>query len=184
LFVAHSERCITGDAFKTLTREDFSLIFPQNEKFLLGSNLYKISQSFREVDMELFDDDNASHYSFNSTSRNSSVVRSRTSTPSSSSSIRMKRKTPETSKELLSTEFKLPIFSPDIKLCIQRDAFYTSAQRNRLIKESCMALRGYCWEREIDISNVEKRRLAKLVLQLAPKSLGDVGSSSPEVCVY
>jgi hypothetical protein len=80
---------IQSDVSLEILSEDYSLIFPQNEKFLLCSNLYKISQSFREVDMELFDDDNASHYSFNSTSRNSSVVRSRTSTPSSSSSIQI-----------------------------------------------------------------------------------------------
>ena len=41
------------------------MIFPQNDKFFLGSNLYKISQSFKEVDVEL-EDDNLSHYSFNS----------------------------------------------------------------------------------------------------------------------
>ena len=145
------------------------MIFPQNDKFLLGSNLYKISRSFKEVDVEL-EDDNLSHYSFNS----SSLTHSRTSTPSSSSS-QMKHKTPESLKELSPTEeFKLPVFSPDIRQCIQKDAFYTSSQRNHLIKESCMALRGYCWEREIEVSNVEKRRLAMLILKLAPKSLETV----------
>ena len=90
----------------------------------------------------------------------------------------------ESSKELSPTEeFKLPVFSPDTRQCIQKDAFYTSSQRNHLIKESCMALCGYCWEREIEVSNVEKRRLAMLILKLAPKSLGDIGNSSPKVCV-
>ncbi len=40
-------------------------------------------------------------------------------------------------------EFKLPIFSPDIRKCIEKDAFYTNTQRNRLIKVACLALRGY-----------------------------------------
>ena len=55
--------------------------------------------------------------------------------------------------------FKLPVFSPDIKQCIRTDTFYTSAQRNRLIKEACLHLRGFCWEREIEISSVEKKSL-------------------------
>ena len=38
-----------------------------------------------------------------------------------------------------------------------------------------MHLRGFCWEREIEISSVEKKKLAKSLYQLAPKSLGDSG---------
>ena len=79
--------------------------------------------------------------------------------------------------------FKLPVFSPDIQQCISKDSFYTSTQRNRLIKESCVALRGYCWEHGVPISNDEKRSLAQKLCSLAPKSLGDTtsGKNAPEV---
>ena len=73
--------------------------------------------------------------------------------------------------------FKLPIFSPDIQQCISKDGFYTSTQRNRLIKEACTALRGYCWEQGEPVSNTRKRVLAKMLYDLAPKSLGDPGTA-------
>ncbi len=134
-------------------------------------------------------EDNISHSSFSSP-----AYPSRMSTPlstrSSSSSESRKRATPSYSKQARSSvdpqcstsnvpsNFKLPVFSPEIKRCIQKDAFYTSAQRNRLIKEACLALRGYYWEKEQAVSNEEKRNLAKTLLELAPKSLGDSCSTS------
>lgn len=60
-------------------------------------------------------------------------------------------------------EFKLPEFSPDIEKCIRKDAFYTSAQRNKLIHEACRALQGYCREQDCPVSNDDKRLLAHLL---------------------
>lgn len=77
--------------------------------------------------------------------------------------------------------FKLPAFSPSLKECIKKDSFYTSSQRNRLIKESCLALRGYCWQVVKPVSSADKKNLAVLLHEIAPKSLGDPGTSSPEV---
>lgn len=83
------------------------------------------------------------------------------------------------------TPFKLPCFSPDIKLCINKDTFYTSSQRNKLIKEGCLALRGHCWEEQRCVDSFEKKNLAIRLYELAPKSLGDHVSGSsgskPEV---
>ena len=53
--------------------------------------------------------------------------------------------------------FKLPVFSTDIEKCIRKDAFYTSAQRNKLIREAWRALQGYCREQDRPVSNDEKR---------------------------
>ena len=184
------EKKIDGKAFTFLTREDFSLIFPGDENFLLGSNLYRISQKARlrnEAqrdrqrgtqslldELSELDDDNISYSSISSASRTSTSCSSRSSAPIN---LRKRKKTDE-----ISSDFKLPIFSPDLKQCILKDTFYTPSQRNRLIKEGCMALRGYCWEREQPVSNLDKRSLAKSLFELAPKSLGDSGSiSSPEV---
>ena len=61
--------------------------------------------------------------------------------------------------------------------CINKDGFYTSTQRNRLIKEACTALCGYCWEQGEPVSNTRKRVLAKMLYDLAPKSLGDPGTA-------
>lgn len=84
-----------------------------------------------------------------------------------------------------SRSFKFPVFSPDIQKCIDKDAFYTPTQTQRLIKESCLALRGYCWEDGSTVSNDEKRALAKKLYDLAPNTLGDPTSAkkSPEVSV-
>ena len=157
---------------------------------MLASNLFRISkklhgerdtQSLLDELSEL-EDENASHYSFSSNVRASTT--SRTSTPCSSrSSSSRKRSAPETLNDV-SDKFKLPIFSPDLKKCINKDGFYTRAQRNKLIKEACMA---YCWERDKPVSSSEKRSLAISLLNLAPKSLGDPPSqieSSPEVRLY
>ena len=69
--------------------------------------------------------------------------------------------------------FKLPVFSPDIEKCIKKDAFYTSAQINKLIREACMALRGHCRGEGIPVTNEVKKSLAKLLYEKTPKSLGD-----------
>ena len=94
--------------------------------------------------------------------------------------VQSKKKHPSNSSE---DDFKLPVFSPDVQQSINNDAFYTTTQRNRLIKESCVALRGYCWQKGNPISNNNKRELAKTLCGLAPKSLGDPesGKSTPEV---
>ena len=84
-------------------------------------------------------------------------------------------------------EFKLPIFSPDIEKCIRKDAFYTSAQRNKLIREACRALQGYCKEQDRPVSNDDKRLLAHLLYERAPKSLGDLKPTpgkEPEVKMF
>ena len=94
---------------------------------------------------------------------------------------RKKRRVREDSAD---QKFKLPVFSPSIRQCIKKDAFYTSTQRNCLIKEACTALRGYCWERDKPITNFDKRDLAISLCKLAQKSLGDSETTSkPEVSV-
>ena len=47
LLPSFTDRNIDGHSFTQLTREDFSLIFPSKEKFLLGSKLYKLAQQIR-----------------------------------------------------------------------------------------------------------------------------------------
>lgn len=54
-------------------------------------------------------------------------------------------------------------------MCIKKDAFYTPAQRNKLIKEGCRALRGHCWAKDSAVTNDEKSRM---LYELAPMSLG------------
>ena len=80
-------------------------------------------------------------------------------------------------------DFKLPVFSPDIRNCISKDAFYLPKQTQRLIKESCVALRGYCWERGNTVTNSNKKALAKKLYELAPKTLGEpvTSNKSPDV---
>lgn len=179
------ERDINGSAFIELSREDFSIIFSSKAKFLLSSRLFKFAQRVRKV-ADGSRDTASLLAEMSDLECLSSPSSSRSSTPYSegrkrsmdTSGVLSKRKCQENVGG-----FKLPHFSPDLKICINKDSFYTSAQRNKLIKEGCLALRGYCWELEKSVSNEDKRQLAKLLYQLAPKSLGDgPDSSNPEVC--
>ena len=52
---------------------------------------------------------------------------------------------PKKKTRITSSGFKLPKFSTDIERCICNDSFYT--QRNKIIRESCTALYGYCREK-------------------------------------
>ena len=76
--------------------------------------------------------------------------------------------------------FKLPVFSPDIEKCIQKDAFYTSAQRNKLIREACMALRAHCRGGGSPVMNEAKKKLAKQLYDLVSKSLEDPKSTAKD----
>lgn len=204
------ERHIDGESFIELTREDFSIIFPSNEKFMIGSRLYKIARDARSNSdvrntASLLDD--LDQFDSSASQGCTSSAISRASTPGSHDSGRKssdhssysmaqkqacdsrapKRRSadPISSSESESCKFKLPVFSPDVKKCILKDAFYTSTQRNRLIKEACTALRGHCWEKEQPITSFEKKDLAKSLYELAPKSLGDPGNrSKPEVSIH
>ena len=116
------------------------------------------------------------------------------SVPSSSRSTTRKRHSPgsisdsQSTKRLrLTDEFTLPFFSPIVQQCIKRDSFYTTTQRNRLVKEACSALRGFCYERGESVTTERKRDLASMLLKLAPKSLKDTEKlgrrASPEVSI-
>lgn len=205
------ERQIDGDSFTQLTREDFSVIFPSDEKFLVGSRLYKIAQKARVSNQDVEHDtgnlldelsalegDVSYSSQSNSFSSRASTPASNILTPSSihsanisvSSSSRCTQhefdQQPRKKRRVVAADagmmFKLPVFSPNIKQCIKKDAFYTSAQRNCLIKEACTFLRNHYWEKERPITNHDKRELARSLYKLAPKSLGDSENvSKPEV---
>jgi hypothetical protein len=106
---------------------------------------------------------------------------SRFSTPVSHKHSLHELNPPVKRKCVEASTFKLPAFSPQVSECIRKDSFYTPAQRNRIIKEGCSALRGFCWGEETTVSNEKKRVLAKKLYELAPKSLGDPGNENPEV---
>lgn len=186
---------IDGETFTHLTRQDIASIFTSADKFILASKLYKVIKQARtsqlstnELLSDLEDDSTIqSTPKHGSSSRQSlssmqSLSSGRCLSSSRSTSSRKrpgstppmpikKRCSESTSNE--TAPFKLPTFSPDIQQCISKDGFYTSTQRNRLIKEACTALRGYCWEQGEPVSNIRKRDLAKMLYDLAPKSLGD-----------
>lgn len=97
---------------------------------------------------------------------------SRSSTPSSRKHLSSHQHPAAKKKSNVDNTFKLPAFSPAVRQCISKDSFYTSTQRNRLIREACLALRGHCWQEEKVVTNTQKKALAKMLLDLSPKSLG------------
>lgn len=170
-----------------MTREDFALIYPSKDKFLLASKLYKLSQriqTYQERDRDYGTD--TANLLDELSDLASTPSSSRSSTPfTAAGQKRPPPSQPSSSKRMLvEEEFKLPHFPPDIKTCINKDAFYTPAQRNKLIKEGCRALRGHCWAKDRSVTNGEKKKLSRMLYELAPKSLGDKDNpSKPEVRV-
>lgn len=167
----YADRQIDGKAFSQLTREDFVMIFPSKDKFLLASILYKLSQQIRQCDLES-SRSTPSLLEELSDLASSTPGSSRSSTPFSSRKRTLRSQLPA-SKRTHTDEYRLPHFPPDIKRCIKNDAFYSVAQRNKLIKEGCRALRGHCWGDDRTVTNEEKKKLSRMLFELAPKSLGD-----------
>ena len=203
-----SEREIDGEAFCHLSREDIATIFPAPKQFILGSKLYKLVQRARSSDddssintSELLGDldetlSRSSKLCASISASTSSEFSRKRSKAGSDSAPQPKKQHSDTSSSSASdrsfssagecSSFKLPVFSPDVQKCISNDAFYTPTQSNRLIKQSCVALRGYCWEHGNPVSNSDKETLAKKLYELAPKTLGNPGSAkkSPYISMY
>ena len=127
----------------------------------------------------------SSHSSHNHSSPESESSRKRYSMESSDDpQPKKKRHSDESSSGVEEcSDFKFPVFSPDIRNCISKDAFYLPKQTQRLIKESCVALRGCCWERGNTVTNSNKKALAKKLYELVPKTLGEpvTLNKSPDV---
>ena len=169
-----SERQIDGQAFGSLSREDLH-IYPSHNKFLLP---YKLIEQVQAA-VQALDGNNTdnllnemeyyvgakSHSSLTSCSGQSlnSSQSSNSATCSFSHRSLSHQHGLKTKKAIAATKlFSLPIFSPDVKQSITKDAFYTSTQWNRLIKEACLALCSYCWEHDKPITNEDKRLLVKM----------------------
>ena len=139
--------------------------FPYCNQFSLGIKLYKFIQRCR----------NGKDSQSKSDADDSFSSCSQPSTSSACSESRPKKR---------KIEFSLPRFTPDVQRCIDKDAFYTHQLRNKLIRQACTALEGFHAEHGQPIQAEDKRKLAKLLILLAPKSLGDpkTVSKNPEVC--
>ena len=158
------------------------MIYPGKDKFLLASKLYRLSQRIKTSQCR--DLENTADLLDELSDIASTPSSSRSSTPFSGQKHPLLSQPPPSKRVLVEKceDFKLPHFPPDIKVCIKKDAFYTPAQRNKLIKEGSRALRGHCWAEDRAVTNSEKKRLSKMLYDLAPKSLGDKDNPSrPEV---
>ena len=178
------ERNINGQTLCLMSREDIAVIFPSCDKFILGMNLYRFIQEQRGSISETSTDTSNSCGS-ESTSVASSLKKR--SAPSATGPP-FKQVSADRNASTVVSEFKLPLFSLDVDNAIKKDQFYTSAKRNKLIREACRALKGYCRSLGKSASVKEKRNLGKTLYSLAPKSLGDpkdIGvDGCPEVRTY
>lgn len=177
---------MNGEAFINLSREDLAIVFNQPAQFILASKLYKIVQKAREESTQDLLDELSQLEKDTPWSGSQSIASSTTtSTPSSSKSsapfgTRRKRSNTDLSSNAgsmkcakVTENFQLPFFSPVIQECIKKDAFYTTSQRNKLIREACTSLRGFCCGKGETVTMERKRELARMLLKLAPKSLKD-----------
>ena len=142
-------RGIDGEVFVTLSREDIAVIFPEKQKFVTGVKLYQEIKRVRKS-CALGDDDDDSGRA------------ERTNCESTSRQ-----------RDSVLGMYSLPKFSPDIERAIKKDNFHTSVLRNKLIREACRSLKGHCQKECRPPIPAEKRRLGKMLFNLAPKSLGD-----------
>jgi hypothetical protein len=182
------KKSIDGELFCQLSREDLAILLPRDDQFILGVKLYKLIQSFRSPSASL--DWNYTTGSVTATSSCSSDALSKTtvthtSTPvhAKSSTIVLDSRSSHSSSEFGPRkrskdqagldDFTLPEFSPDIQHAIKEDSFLTAAKRNKLIRETCRAYKGYCRHLGRQATAEDKRILSKRLYELAPKSLGD-----------
>ena len=164
-----------------MLREDIGYLFPN--RFVIGMKLYKIVQSCRNfshdvtlAESEIEIDDRAScvsNLSSWSVSCTSSKVGKRSSPSSSSDGLTMKIQKPTDDK----VGFVVPEFLEDIQRLFLQDAIFTTPQRNKIIRECCRALQGYCRAQGIPITSELKRQAAKKLSDPCPNSLG------VEVCI-
>ena len=153
------------------------MIYTDKRQFLLGSRLYKEMQNFRQMSVSPSldtsesptSDDLASVSDATSVSQLLKPGSKRQSLDSCSGNYKAKQ-----GCSLLDS-FSLPKFSPDVSRAAKDDTFHTAVLRNKLIRESCRALKGH-WQLhrpKKPPTSSEKRELGKLLYKLAPKSLGD-----------
>ena len=181
------------EAFINFCREDLAIVFSLPSQFVLASKLYRLVQSQSRkcrFDHNLMDELRKDYPWSSSQSCGSSAAEStpisshlskscggnvaRSTSSSAPSQLSRKRSHGVSSKcSKTMSDFTLPFFSLIVQQFIQRDAFYTTSQRNKLIKEACSALRGFCYGKGESVTNERKWDLTKVLLELAPKSLRD-----------
>ena len=152
-----AERKIDGATLCLMSREDIAILYPGCEQFILGMKLYKFIQEQRGV----VSDSSFGNGSINSgsTSEDFAAPNSRKrSTHNEDLGSSQKRSVHDDTLSCSSagsnpcsstlsnksSEFKLPFFSRDVEKAIEKDQFYTSAKRSKLIREACRALKGHC----------------------------------------
>ena len=162
-----------------MSREDIGYLFPN--KFVLGMKLYKIIQSCRQehdITESEYENDNVSCISNSSSqstyctptsSRLGKRSCSNTSSPSTISDVPTTKRQKSNDNQ---TGFVLPVFSEDIQKPFLQDAVFTTSQRNKIIRECCRALQGYCRDQKIPITSELKKHMAKLLSEKCPNSLG------------
>ena len=69
--------------------------------------------------------------------------------------------------------FTLPVFEPDLEQAIEKDAFFNTQKRAKLIRKACEAMAGYCRENNTTPTPDLREELAKTLVSMAPRSLSD-----------
>ena len=140
---------------------------------MLGTRLYREVQTCRKlsISVELSDLDTPTSCLdalSPRTTDQTSEIQSTSSKRSASGDTSLSKR-----KNTASDSFVLPKFSPDIARAASKDEFFSAALQNKLIRESCRALKGHCQLQERSPTTTEKRNLGKMLYNLSPKSLGD-----------
>ena len=69
-------------------------------------------------------------------------------------------------------EYLLPQFSEDVQKPFLEDSIFTTPQCNKIIRETCRALQGYCQQYKVPVTSELKKHAAKLLSENCPNSLG------------
>ena len=150
---------IDGKHFLKLSRNDIAILFPKDDQFVLGMDLFKYIETLRAA----LPSEGASALRAQQSTSGSMTVSQQ---PKPSASGVAKRKRPNSS-----LPFMLPIFELDLELAIKKDAFYNPQKRAKLIRKASEAMAGYCRENHIVPTTDLREELAKTLVAIARKTL-------------
>ena len=145
-----------------MSMNDIAILFPKEDQFLLGMDLFKYIEKLRATLPEgaSTPENGASNRQqpkpsssgngvVNSSqpkplsSENHTAGPSKQKPSSSVNDVTKPQQFPSRKRPSSSLPFTLPVFEPDLEQAIEKDAFYDPQKRSKLIRKACEAMAGW-----------------------------------------
>ena len=159
-----SEYNVDGKRMLQLSRNDIAILFPKEDQFALGMDLFKYIETLQATS------------SGGGASLPKPPENNGASNPQQPNSLGTGAAKPQQSASRKhpssSLPFTLPLFEPDLEQAIKKYAFFNPQKRAKLIRKACEAMAGYCRENSTTPS-MDLQELAKTLISMAQRSLSD-----------